>query len=355
LNVGIIHPYFDVRGGAETVTTSLVTALKKSNHNSTLYAVIPPLITESKNFHIRKISKSSFPLFWRYQRLKEIETLFKISANEDMLLIMSGGLALQNTKVKRVALYCNSTFSNEKKIAALTSKGIRGLYEKILQKKIKQSLSMLVEPRVLLISNSDFTRTEIKKQFEKDSNVIYPPVKIEQFSKFYQVNKEKKVVTISRFAPEKNLEFAVDVMNLTDIKFDLVGEAHHRKQIEMYNKLKRKASKNITFYRDVEPNEIQKIISTSKVYFHPSVETFGISVVEATAAGCIPIVPNNSAHKETVPFSELRFNDKDEALKKINDAILGKYDSLKAELFQHIKQFSEEIFQKNILELIDQS
>lgn len=353
MNIGIIHPYFDIRGGAEATSISLIDALKKSNHHITLYTVSPPELSESKNFHVAKISKNIFPLFSAYQRAREIEKLFKISSDQDLLLIMSGGLTLQNTKVKRVLLYCNSTFVVDKKFSTKSTEGLKGQYQKILQKKIKKSFSCLAEPTVQLISNSEYTKNEIKKQFGKDSIVVYPPVKINPFSKFYETPKEKKVVTVSRFSPEKNLEFTVEVMKLTNIKYELIGEARRKKQIEMYNKLKEKSSKNITLYSNIKPNEIQNIVSTSKVYFHPSEETFGIVVVEAIAAGCIPIVPNNSAHKETVPFSELRYNDKDDALRKINNAIMGNYDSLKSKLFQHIKQFSEESFQNRMIDIID--
>ena len=75
-------------------------------------------------------------------------------------------------------------------------------------------------------------------------------------------------------------------MKLTDITYDLMGEVHHKNQIEIYSELKKKSSKNITLYHNIKSNEIQNIVSTSKVYFHPSVETFGIAVVESICAGC---------------------------------------------------------------------
>ena len=352
MKVGIIHPYFDIKGGAEATTISLIQALKKTDHQTRLYTISPPDLTESKNFYINTISKSTFPLFSAYQRLKKIEKIFKISSGEDLLLVMSGGLALQNTSVKRILLYCNSTFVADKTFSMLHTTGLNGKYQKKLQEKIKQSFLILAEPRTHLISNSQYTKNKIKKQFDKDSIVIYPPVKINQLSRFYDISKEKKAVTVSRFSPEKNLEFAIEVMKLINIKYELVGEARSKKQIEMYNKLKNKSSKNIIFYRNIKPNEIQKMVSSSKIYFHPSEETFGIAVIEAIAAGCIPIVPNNSAHRETVPFSEFRYNDKNEAVKKINDAIIGNYDSLRPKLFQHIKQFSEESFQNKMMDIV---
>ena len=49
---------------------------------------------------------------------------------------------------------------------------------------------------------------------------------------------------------------------------------------------------------------------------------------------------------------KLQYKDNKDAVKKINDAMLGKFDDLRPELLKHIQKFSSEIFQKNILELI---
>ena len=92
----------------------------------------------------------------------------------------------------------------------------------------------------------------------------------------------------------------------------------------------------------------------SKVYFHTSPETFGISVIESIAAGCIPIVPNNSAHVETVPFEELRYpaDNIQIARKKIRDALEGKYDDLLEPLQNSLAKYDKEIFKKSFVEFV---
>ena len=67
----------------------------------------------------------------------------------------------------------------------------------------------------------------------------------------------------------------------------------------------------------------------------------------------IPIVPNNSAHVDTVPFEELRFNNKSEAIEKLRHAMNGEFDHLKEKLKHHIENFSEETFQKKMIEEIE--
>ncbi|AFS81869.1 hypothetical protein NSED_00285 [Candidatus Nitrosopumilus sediminis] len=96
-------------------------------------------------------------------------------------------------------------------------------------------------------------------------------------------------------------------------------------------------------------------MNNSKVYFHCSNETFGISVVESIAAGCIPIVPNTTAHKETVPKDDLRYkeNDENDAKMKIEAALRGDFDKYLHELQEHIKKFSEENFHQSFLKIVE--
>ena len=96
-------------------------------------------------------------------------------------------------------------------------------------------------------------------------------------------------------------------------------------------------------------------LRNSKVYFHCRYdEPFGITVIEAIAAGCIPIVPNSSAHPETVPFAELRYKENciDDAREKLTSAINGKFDYLIPKLQNHIMQFDEKNFQANLFKLL---
>ena len=113
----------------------------------------------------------------------------------------------------------------------------------------------------------------------------------------------------------------------------------------------------IQIFKNIKRNVLVTHLNTSKVYFHCSDETFGISVIEAIAAGCIPIVPNNSANKETVPFEELRYreNDLEDARTKIKKALDGEFDHLQKPLCDSIQKFSQQNFQQSFLRFIEES
>jgi len=111
----------------------------------------------------------------------------------------------------------------------------------------------------------------------------------------------------------------------------------------------------IKLLRDIERAELVKSLNTAKVYLHTSKETFGISVIESIAAGCIPIVPDNSAHKETVPFNELRYqeNNISDAQEKIKKAINGVFDKFLDPLRESIKIYDKNQFKKLIISYIE--
>ena len=88
------------------------------------------------------------------------------------------------------------------------------------------------------------------------------------------------------------------------------------------------------------------------MYLHASKETFGIAVAKAVAAGCVPVVPDNSAHPETVPFVELRYGTEEEAARIVREALGGRYDRLLPALRDHVQGFSEEASQEAMLGII---
>lgn len=355
MKIGIIHPSFEILGGAETTTLHLLNILKKTKHFTTLYTVRPPNLQESQNFKIHKVAKNNFPLFWKYQRMKENRKIFFDSNFEEVLVVSGGGLTLENTSVKKVILYCHSTFEGEYHFASKKITGLLGTYHKIIQNNLRKSLETIQSSKIILVCNSNYTREAVFRLFQKDSRVVYPPVDIKKYSRWFDTPKRNSIITLSRFSPEKNLNFAIDLVESSNLFYELIGNVKFKSQIKLYDCLNQsvKNSKKILLRPNVSSEDIERSLGSSKVYLQTSKETFGISVIEAISAGCIPIVPDNSAFVETVPFDVLRFKEKDDAITKLKDAMNGKFDYLKPILRKHIERFSIENFQNSMLKEIE--
>jgi glycosyltransferase involved in cell wall biosynthesis len=141
-----------------------------------------------------------------------------------------------------------------------------------------------------------------------------------------------------------------------NIAYKIYGNAKFLSQTNFYKDLQDefKNNKLIKLFCNSKRSLIEDSLYSSKVYFQSSRETFGISVVEGIMAGCIPIVPDNTANKETVPIEDLRFkeNDENDAKMKVEAASRGDFDKYLPELQEHVKKFSEENFQKNMIEYL---
>jgi glycosyltransferase involved in cell wall biosynthesis len=357
LNIGIIHPFFKVIAGAEKTTFSLLDALEKTSHSLTLYAITAPNYAIKPNYNIKITHRKKIPYFSNYQKMKMVKQLFHDIQNEDIVIISSGGFTLEPTKVKRIIHYCHSSFEEIEEYLNTEFSGIRKFYNKTIQNNLKKSIQLLENENVKLVSNSKYTEESIMKLFHKKSSiVIYPPVDIKKFSKYSDVKKKKLVITLNRLSPEKNMMFALTVMIKADQPYILAGFVKKENQ-PYYDQLSDRIKRNfnIKIQKNIDSSTKEHMLSESKVYFHTAKESFGISVVEAISAGCIPIVPDNSAHKETVPFEELRYkeNDVNDARNKIEEAINGKFDHYLPQLKKHIEKFSTERFQSSMVRYIE--
>jgi glycosyltransferase involved in cell wall biosynthesis len=253
-----------------------------------------------------------------------------------------------------VIVYCHSTFCEAINFVNTNGKGVMKLYHDLLKRRISKQISLLKKSNVKLIANSEFTRQKIKENLGKESLVIFPPVQIDKSN---IKNRQKNgVITIARYSQEKNLEFAVNVMKSLPVNYTIIGNAKLDTQFAIFKQLSNeiKSNPNIKLLCNVKKDIVDQTLFSSKIYFHTSKETFGLSVVECIAAGCIPIVPNNSAHCETVPFSELRYepNNIDNARKLVMKASNGHFEDLIPKLQEHIKIFNSNNFKKKMIELI---
>ena len=136
-------------------------------------------------------------------------------------------------------------------------------------------------------------------------------------------------------------------------RWDAVGNARERPHLDHLEALRGMAGPDMHFHVNAAEGELDALLGGARVYLHPRPESFGIAVVEAVAAGCVPVVPDNSAHPETVPFAELWYRTEAEAAGIVRGALDGRYDGLLPALRGHVEQFSEEAFQEAMLGIIE--
>lgn len=362
MRIGIIHGQLTTLGGAEKVALSLIKALKKRGHEINMYftstssdkiieTILGDLLVDVRVHKAFQLKVSSFGI---YKSLMNRVILTKVGSNDDVLVETGGALnPLWFTKKPYIA-YCNG-------LDMLSSESIQKKYGGWL-KLYWYPYSMLCNSArrrknyPMIVSNSQYTQELVKSILGVDSQVIYPPVEINRF-RSELTKREPKIVILGRFAAEKNYELAVEIAEIVgEVEFIFLGsmgDPAYYKKLERIVAEKR-LSHRIKFVSNVPMHVLREILGEARIYLHCRYnEPFGITVVEAIASGCIPIVPDGSAHRETVPFKELRFANAEEASEKIKNAIEGRYDELLPKLQEHIIQFDEKAFQDKMIKLIE--
>jgi len=350
----VIHPYMHVLGGGERVCLHIVRALLEDEHDVSL-------VGESVNQHeleevlsqeaLRKVRwfpyepfEPRIKKFSVYQRIMHHmfgKSKIKDKIGEvDLEVLTQDVFFLYNIGRKKVAYVHYPEYLVHLEGAKPWSKGFWKLYyAPVLWYWHRQ-----IKKIDLFLCNSEYTKMAIKEKWNKEADVVYPPVDVE---KIKPSTKEEFVVSIGRIVKEKNYEILIEAAKLMpEVKFLIVG----RKQDEAYyEKLKRIKPDNVTLLTDLSYKDLFSLLSRAKVYLHTMIgEHFGISIVEAMAAGCIPIVHNSGGTKEAIGNLGYVYNNIEECRNKISEAFHRDIDP--SRIAQHAKRFSAENFRKEIKE-----
>lgn len=222
------------------------------------------------------------------------------------------------------------------------------------------------------IFNSKFTKDYVEGSWKIKGEVIYPPVSIENFK---PLNKKRQIISVGRFfgfLKDKKHQFLIESFKklveenkLKDWSLHLAGGLGFGDE-DYLTELKSVAKGcDVYFYPNASLNEVAKLYGESQIYWHASgyaetdpkkFEHFGITVVEAMASGCVPVVINKGGLKEIVENSTsgLLWNSQNQLLamtiKVIKDPKLQ--TKLRDAAIDRSKDFSKEKFEQKIKNLI---
>ena len=149
-----------------------------------------------------------------------------------------------------------------------------------------------------IITNSQNTRNRIKKFYNRDAEMIYPPVNIK---KFKYKEPEDFFLSVQRIAPEKRIEMQLEIFKkLPNEKLLIVG-APGKNAIPYFERMKKIAPKNVKFLGSVSDKKLIELYARCKAVIQtPINEDFGIIPVEAMASGKPCLAVNEGGFKETI-------------------------------------------------------
>ncbi len=272
--------------------------------------------------------------------------------------------------------------------AALYEKGKKNIAKKMLLKALGYiPLFVLTYPRDLgfldtyqgIIAISSYTQKWIKEFWKKESMLLFPPVDTHEF-----VPGQKKdiILTVGRFFPEhhnkKQLEMARAFKGLCQrfpglmqgYSLYMAGGLSDKKEHADYVAAVREEARGypVKIIPNAGYRQLKELFSVSRIFWHAAgmgedekrhpekFEHFGITTVEAMAAGCIPVVIDKGGQKEIIRDGTDGFLFRDEGeLKSITvDIIKGKYDcqALQASARKRSGMFSSENFAGRLIDIV---
>ncbi len=135
------------------------------------------------------------------------------------------------------------------------------------------------------IAISKNVQKRIKKYYQRDSVVIYPPVsRLSAVGNWRSAENQRPAarefyLIVSRLYPHKNINTAIEAFNKLGHPLVVMGDGPERKKLE------KMAKKNITFLGELPDRHLYQYYSQCKAFVMPQEEDFGITPIEAMLCG----------------------------------------------------------------------
>lgn len=228
-------------------------------------------------------------------------------------------------------------------------RGIKGSVAKLFMGYLRKWDLKSAKSVDYFIANSNHIARKIKKIYNRDSVVIYPPVDTDKFS--IMAEKENYYLTASRLVPYKKIDLIVNAFNkMPDKKLLVVGSGPES------NKIKSIARENVEILPNQERDVLKSLLQKAKAFVYAAEEDFGIVVVEAMACGTPVIAWDGGGTKESVLDGKtgILFPEQnvDSIVNAVKDFEMNENKFSVEVIRNHSEKFSRKNFEKLISEYV---
>lgn len=358
MKTAIVHEWLVNYAGSEKCVESFTNICP----DATVYSLVDFLNEEQREIILKgKFAQTSFiqklpgantrhryylPLF-----PKAIES-FDLSDYD--IIISSSHAVAKGVKTNKKQLhisYCYSPMRYAWDNADEYLKGFKGSVAKLFIKYLRRwDLKSSKNPDYI-VAISEHIRKKIKRIYNRDADVIYPPVDTDKFQ--LETNKSDYYLAASRLVPYKKIDLIIDAFaKMLDKKLVVIGSGPEKEKIIA------KATPNIDVigYQDFE--SLKSYMQKAKAFVFAAEEDFGIVVVEAMACGTPVIAFGIGGAAETVVdgvtgilFPEQTVDSIVEAVKRFD--VISHSMNYK-EIRLHSERFSRQTFERNIKDYVNE-
>ncbi|MFP4394709.1 MAG: glycosyltransferase [Anaerolineales bacterium] len=132
-------------------------------------------------------------------------------------------------------------------------------------------------PTLHFVAISTEIQARIRRYYHRESTVIFPPVEVERFEPAAQP--DDYYLIVSRLIPYKRIDLAIQAFNELGLPLWIAGRGRDREALAAL------AGPTVRFLGRVPDDELPDLMARCQALVFPGREDFGITPVEAQAAG----------------------------------------------------------------------
>ncbi|WP_048062716.1 glycosyltransferase [Caldivirga maquilingensis] len=367
-------------GGIQRIYTMLAKALTECGHSVTILtnrSLNPLEVTEMHGVHLSGVNIITPPHLTCINPLCDVvnsiigsSKLYGLVNDYDAVYI--DDLALGSLTINELIKHSGLIFYmhgliDRVKIYVPLSKPHRMFINAITA--LRSSYRLIREAK-LLLANSAFTSYVAYKTIGIRPRVLHPPVDTGLVAKFRSSIRENAVVSLGRLGAAKGHEFAIRLIQGLkergiDAKLYIMGSASDAASrlyaLRLINLAKRlNVHDRVTLILNSPLSKVYSILGKSKVFVQAKWgEPFGIVVVEAMAAGSVPIVPKSGGPWHDIVFYGkygYGYSNLSEAIDAAEGVLTSdsEYGKLSEIVMRRAEEFSYNVFKNKVCRFLDE-
>lgn len=363
MRIAIVHDDLMRRGGAEQVVLSMLKAFPAADLYTLCYR---PDLTypEFKNYHIKTslfnrfaknektMKKWFFPIGLLCMKMLQVN-------NYDVVIISNTycGKYVSVSKSSKIFIYTYTPFRLAWDPTSYqeynNSTGLKRIFFDTVVRILKVIDTHEAKKGTFFLSMTKETVERVKQaKYSNRVDIIHPPVKCDNF--YVSNTSSDYYLIVSRLEFYKNVDLAIRSFNLLGAKLIIVGNGSKKKELMAI------ANNNIEFKSGLSKGELASLYANCKAFIFPQHEDYGITPLEANAAGRPVIAYGAGGVLETMipyngssnKFTAIFFKEQTESC--VVEAV-KLFDTLETDqnfIWAHARKYDETVFVNELTQYV---
>jgi glycosyltransferase involved in cell wall biosynthesis len=277
-DVAIVHDYLNQRGGAERAVLELAAIFPSAPLYTSLYRP-DSTFPEFARLDVRTSFIDRMPVDRRFRALFPLyPAAFRSLGPIDAELVISSSSgwahAVQTAPRAFHAVYCYTParWLYGDYIGSTAAQRVLSPFTGAMR---MLDLNAARRPH-LYIAISELVRERIRRLYGRDAPVVHPPVDVDRFT---PSPRGERLLVVSRLLRYKRVDVVVDAATRAGLGLDVVGTG------PALADLRDRAGPTVRFHGRLADAAITELFQSCRAFCLPGAEDFGITPVEANAAG----------------------------------------------------------------------